>query len=152
MNNFKKLSPLALAALLVGCDEIPPLSLQVAPFLYEKVRAVGSIELLKNTDIFAMSCRGNGQPGSNGYYILSGGTKLTDDYAMWDCPSGLVYERCPDLSITLHKDSVIVTVLKGDKDEFSKGRVEECAVLAIQYAPQKMQPTSEQVANRRSWE
>lgn len=152
MKNFKKIAPIALTALLFGCGEIPPVSMQVEQFLHDKVRQLGSVELRKNTDIFAMNYRGNGQPGSNGYYILSGGTKLTDDYAMWDCPSGLLYERCPDLSIMLQNDTVTVTVLNGDKDEFSKGRVEECAVLAIQYAPQKMQPTSEQVANRHSWE
>lgn len=152
MKNFKKLVPLTMATLLFGCGEIPPVSLQVEQFLHDKVRQLGSIELRKNMDIFAMNCRGNGQPGSNGYYILSGGTKLTDDYAMWDCPSGLMYERCPDMSIMLQNDTVTVTVLNGDKDEFSKARVEECAVLAIQYAPKKMQATSEQVANRHSWE
>ncbi|MAA94919.1 MAG: hypothetical protein CML22_07030 [Rheinheimera sp.] len=136
---------------LAGCSDIPDQRLALNTELESKLSKLQTVRLVRNPNIFSIECRWF-EPGTDiGYYLLSGDGKLTDDYAMWKCANELKYLPCPSMTIESDKSEAIISVNSGDKSQYSKEQVQRCATAAIKHAPTEMTATSDDVANRDSW-
>lgn len=140
--------------LVVSCGDvdIPDTRVKLSGDKLTKLNNLGSVELIRNSQWFSTECK-IFEAGKTGYYIISGGDKLSDDYAKWKCATELKLLKCPDFIVNPINDEklALVSVKRGKVTEYSKYDLELCVNYAIEYAPTELRPTSEKVANRDSW-
>lgn len=139
---------------LSGCNDIDDLKLEVSSDALSKLKSVGEIQIIRATELsfFDIRCENRNKLGSKGYYLLSSGTKMHQDFAKWACPSQMEFYSCPSMSLIPSDRFVLVKEIKGSPDDFSKADIEQCTNAAITYAETELKPTSEEAVNRASWE
>ena len=152
---FSFILALALTTLftLTGCSMIEPFEIVV-----EDPNTLGKIKTLKQVDIENVGNFGYSGPCTRDeamntdYRILSSGTYITDNYAMWICVNWIVKDKdCPSLSVHYLRDNIIKISVLGRPENAHKQTSISCALAAIDLAPTKRRPTSEAVKNRDSW-
>lgn len=142
------LLPIA-SLLLIGCSDIPEQTITLDAELSAKLSKIQSVHLIPNPKLFTTECRFF--DGGRGYYLLSGTSKMSDDFAMWTCASEIRNLVCPDLTVTNTNGPALIKVNEGSMSDYSKEQVLNCAQEAVRYAATGLRPTSDEVSNKASW-
>lgn len=161
MKSIVKIALLTTISMTFGCSEaIPdqkfPLSQKQAEALREAMEV--SIALPSYNDY---RCRDEDfdwrDPYSvasddwHAYYLTSGNTKMSEEYAKWSCGGELFADlKCPSMTVTEVEGYALVVSFATTK-EYHRKEIENCAITLIDNIPTELRPTSDEVRNRDSY-
>lgn len=138
--------------LLAGCSQsIPDFTFEAPQRAADKLKALGSVHI---TSAWLTDICHDAEPGRNGYYIVSGNADIRDKEAAWTCASMM---RCPNFRVTLTTGGIRVHDVGAWQHEYSRKNVQQCALLAIEEATDRVSPTpgfarrAAKQANSESW-
>lgn len=148
---MKKLIPLLLLCFLfIGCsEEKVKLEIAINPELKVKLDELNKVTLVKHTGLYTYTCSYKvGDISMKGYSLYSGNVNQKSDYIKWKCSNEIAYLNCPDFSVSMIDNKVLVTLNTATKNDVLKSVVKNCAVEAIKLAPTKLIPRSDEIAKR----